>query len=94
VTIGRVELLPDAKVGVWIAPDSYQVEAAIPFKTLGLSPEPGMKLKADVGIVFSDTTGIKSAHRMFWSNKKYAMVNDLPTETRLYVSEWGLAEFE
>jgi len=94
VTIDRVVLLKDAKVGAWVAPDSYQVEASIPLRTLGLSPEPGMKIKADVGIVFSDTTGIKSAHRMFWSDKKYAMVNDLPTETRLYVSEWGTAEFK
>jgi hypothetical protein len=94
VMIDRVEVLEDAKIGMFVAPDSYQIEAAIPLKTLGLAPEPGMKIRADVGIIFSDTAGLRSAHRMFWSNKAWSMVNDVPTETRLWVSEWGAAEFK
>jgi len=94
VMIDRVEILKDAKIGMRVAPDSYQIEAAIPLKTLGLSPEAEMKIKADVGIIFSDRAGMRSAHRMFWSNKAWSMVNDVPTETRLWVSEWGTAEFK
>ncbi|HEY8965280.1 MAG TPA: hypothetical protein VIM58_02480, partial [Candidatus Methylacidiphilales bacterium] len=79
---GQVQFAEDGKGG-------YQI--AVPLAVLGLSPQPGMRIKGDIGVLRG--TGTATTQRVYWSNKATAIVSDVPTEAALTPNLWGVFEF-
>ena len=76
----------------FVAGQNGVFELAIPLERLGLQPEPGMKIKGDLGVLRGDGTATLS--RTYWSNKATAIVSDVPSEAQLTPSLWGTLTFE
>ena len=66
-------------------------EIAVPLALLGLNPQPGMKIKADIGVLRGN--GVDTTQRVYWSNKATAIVADVPSEAALTPALWGTFEF-
>ena len=84
----RVEVLTSAQVAVRTTGQGYRVEAAIPLAALGLNLEPGVSLRGDAGIIFSDAAGTANAARAYWANPNTNLVSDLPQEAWIYPEMW------
>ena len=78
----QVQLVNDAK-------GDYEI--VVPLDLLGLHPQDGMKIKADIGILRGD--GEKTTERVYWKNKGTALVSDVPSEAQLTPDLWGNWEF-
>ncbi len=72
----------------------FLVEASIPWKLLGIEPKSGLKLKADVGVLFGDSSGTQTVARHYWSNENTNLVNDIPGEAELTPKLWGTLELK
>jgi hypothetical protein len=90
ISFDRVVPAPEVKLASSVANGGYVVEAAIPWKLLGISPKSGFKLKADVGVLFADDGGTMTVSRQYWSNKQTNLVNDIPGEADLTPQRWGM----
>lgn len=88
-TFDRVATLRDAKLASSPIQGGYFVEAAIPWKDLGIAPQSGLQLKADVGALFADAGGTTTVSRQYWSNRQTGLVNDVPGEADLTPQLWG-----
>ncbi len=88
--------ITEAQVKFQTSPQGYTLEAAVPLAALGLIPQAGMVLRGDVGVLFSDAGGSRTAVRAYWANRsaEVSIVNDLPTEARLQPQHWGLIAVE
>jgi hypothetical protein len=71
------------------AGNGYTVEAAIPLTALGLLPQPGTRLRADLGVLFGDAAGETTIERSYWSNHAVNFTSDVPGEAMLYPNFWG-----
>ena len=80
---GKVELAADGN-------GNYEI--SVPLDTLGLSPQPGMKIRGDIGILRGN--GAQTLSRIYWSNKATGIVSDIPSEAELQPSLWGVWEFQ
>ena len=67
----------------------YIVEAAIPLKDLGVSLKPGLKLRGDVGVTYSDPEGKDTNLRVYWSNQAAGIVADEVEELKMQPALWG-----
>ncbi len=94
IQFDRVVITPDVKIATSPINGGYFVEAAIPWKTIGIVPVSGMKLKGDIGILFGDTGGTVTVSRNYWSNKATNLVNDIPGEGDLQPELWGTFTLE
>jgi hypothetical protein len=90
----RVLRLKEAQVAVTRTADGYTLEAAVPLRDLGLAPKPGMALRGDLGVIFSDPGGSRNVLRVDYANKDTAIVNDIPSEARLEPAKWGQVRVE
>jgi len=89
ITLDRVDDVSDQ---VQLAADeSGNYEIAVPLSVLGLKPQPGMRIKGDIGILRGD--GKQTTQRMYWANKATAIVSDVPSEAELTPRLWGTWEF-
>jgi len=61
----------------------YLVQAAIPLKELGFTPEPGLTLRGDVGVTYSDPEGKDTNLRVYWANQATGIVADEVEELRM-----------
>jgi hypothetical protein len=93
VVLDRVRLLPDARLAVVVESRGYRLEAAIPWKSLGLTPDAG-RLGLDVDVNFSDPAGQRNTARLHWGRHGAAVVYDLPSEARFEPDLWGEGVFE
>jgi DNA-binding beta-propeller fold protein YncE len=77
-------------------PDGFIATVTIPLAELGWKPEPGGKVRLDLGYIFGNNAGTKATGRAYWANKGFAagVLNDLPNESRLVPKEWGEARVE
>ena len=68
----------------------------VPLDVIGLSPQPGQKLKADLGYIFGNKQGSEARVRAYWVNNGFSanVVDDIPNEARLTPAEWGEATVE
>ena len=64
-----------------------EYELSIPLAILGLKPEAGKSIKADVGILRGD--GTQTMQRVYWNNKATGIVSDVPSEAELTPGLWG-----
>ena len=88
-TFDRVVRAPEVKIASGPIAGGFFVEAAIPWKTLGIVPRAGLQLRADVGALFADAGGTQTIARHYWSNKATGLVNDVPGEAELTPHLWG-----
>lgn len=80
---------PEVDVTMTPITGGYVVRARIPWKTLGITPASGLKLKGDFGVLAADNTGTLTVARRYWSNKATGLVNDVPGEADLEPHRWG-----
>ena len=90
----RVTVLREANVVIRRADKGYALEAAVPLEAIGFAPRPGLVLKADLGVIFSDPGGHRNVLRAYYANKQAAVVNDIPSEARLEPHKWGALKVE
>jgi hypothetical protein len=71
--------------------DGYVVEAAVPWKDLGVTPKSGMVLLGDVGVIYGNEGGTRNAIRYLWSDRspEVSINNDIPSEIRIRPNAWG-----
>jgi hypothetical protein len=72
----------------------YLVVATIPWTTLGITPKPGLTVRGDVGVLFSDQTGTATAERRQWADPETNVVNDIPSEAEFHPARWGMWRLE
>ncbi len=65
----------------------YTWELSVPLAALGLAPQAGQTLRADIGILRGNP-GL-TGERIYWHNKAAGQTADLPTEARLTPGMWG-----
>ncbi len=71
----------------------YTLDITIPFKSIGLDPKTGTRVKFDWGVLETDAQGATVLARSYWSNKTTSTLADAPTEARLEPDLWGWAVF-
>ena len=67
-------------------------EISVPLALLGLEPEDGGTLAADIGVLRGD--GASTAARLYWSNKSTGITADVPSEAELLPGFWGKLVWE
>jgi hypothetical protein len=65
------------------------VEVSIDLAQLGLTALAGTETLADVCVLRPDGSGQITIERVCWSNKKTALLADIPGEAELVPSTWG-----
>lgn len=72
----------------------FTATLAIPQKLLGLAIKPCEELWIDLGYVFGNTDGTRTAARGYVFNRSFSanIVDDIPHESRLEPAEWGRAK--
>jgi hypothetical protein len=94
IDFDRVLVVPAVQMASGSIKEGYFVEAAIPWSTLGIKPQSGLKLRGDVGVLFGDAGGTQTVSRQYWSNKATGLVNDVPGEADLSPNLWGTLVLE
>ncbi|MHC4887575.1 MAG: DOMON domain-containing protein, partial [Planctomycetota bacterium] len=84
----RIEVKVDHKT------KSYTVEAAVPLKDLGLSPDKTALYKADLGVTHGDPAGERTQLRTHWSNQQTGLVDDAVFELMMKPENWGEMKFK
>jgi hypothetical protein len=69
------------------------LDVTLPFKSIGLVPKPGTRIRFDWGVLETDQQGAAVLARNYWSNKSTSTLADAPTEARLEPDLWGWAIF-
>jgi hypothetical protein len=74
----------------------FTATVAVPLGSIGLQPKPATTMRLDVGYRFGNVTGSQIAMRSYWSNTSMlsAIINDIPSETRMEPANWGTAGVE
>ncbi len=89
VTFDRVQDVSDQ---VELAGDGEgHYEISVPLGLLGLSVQPGWKMRGDMGILRGN--GTETTARRYWSNKATAITADVPSEAALTPHLWGTIEW-
>ncbi|MHC4884144.1 MAG: sugar-binding protein [Planctomycetota bacterium] len=90
----KVAVIQEARITLRKHGGGYQVEASIPWTSLGVTPRSGMTMRADFGFILSDAAGTINTARVYWSNKNTNLVNDMPIEAWFEPAAWGEVSFE
>jgi len=90
--VDDVRQLPEARIEVKSDTNGYIVKASLALGDLGLTLEPGEKLRADFGVTFGDAAGSDTNLRSYWSNQSTGLVDDIPGEIMLAPNLWGEVE--
>ncbi len=93
--IARIEEVKSAKVDVKRRRGGYAVRIDIPWSELGEKPGSfmGGLRRADVGVIFGDSTGTRVMRRQYLFDPGSQEVSDIPSEARVNPSMWGVWEF-
>lgn len=76
--------------------DGFRATVTLPLAKLGWRPQPGQAVKLDLGYLFGNDPGTRTAARAYWSNNGFAanVINDVPHESRLEPGAWGMGMVE
>ncbi len=96
VDMERVTVEASVKIDVMRREGFYLLKACVPFTVLGVNYQPGMQLRGDFGVVYSDPAGSRNAFRSYWANREpsIAIVNDIPSEAALTPAGWAELKLE
>ena len=74
----------------------FTATVTIPLSALGLTLAPGQTVKMDLGYIFGNKEGTRTAARAYAKNNSFTanVTNDIPHESRLEPAEWGDAQVE
>jgi hypothetical protein len=89
ITIDRVDDVSD-QLRFAAAEGNY--ELSIPLAVLGLKPEPGQAIRADLGVLRGNS--FQTLQRVYWSNKATGITSDVPSEAMLAPGLWGRWVFQ
>ncbi len=67
-------------------------EISVPLSVLGLTPESGLRMAGDLGILRGN--GTETTARIYWSNKATGITADVPSEAELTPLLWGTIEWK
>jgi hypothetical protein len=87
VTMAEVTKVTDVE----LAGAQGNFELSVPLAALGLQPQPGLRLRGDLGILRGN--GALTTQRLYWHNKSTGIVSDVPSEAELTPQLWGWWEF-
>jgi hypothetical protein len=94
VTVADAAVLAEARLAVHRDGSGWRLEAAIPWATLGVEKLPAdLRLRGDIGILWSDPDGRTTVARHYWANRTNVVLGDLPAETRVHPGLWGTLLF-
>ena len=80
---------PAIRIAAQPTATDYTLTATIPWSILGVTPKPGLTLRTDLAILFSDDIGTATAQRVHWVDRETNVVNDTPTEAEFSPTRWG-----
>ncbi|MFT5469018.1 MAG: hypothetical protein ACI8UO_004132 [Verrucomicrobiales bacterium] len=89
----EVMILRGVEMKVEESTNGYRLEAAVPWKALGLTKAPTGRLRFDWSVL-STETGNQTIGRRSWANELAVGVTDEPTEARLNPGLWGWLELQ
>ena len=84
ITLDKVE---DISAQIQFGGLEGNFEIAIPLALLGLTPQPGMTIRGDAGILRGE--GGQTLQRVYWNNKATGITADVPSEAELVPKLWG-----
>ena len=69
----------------------FTATVSVPLDRIGLELKPGRKIKMDLGYVFGNARGTRTAVRAYVNNDSFTanVTDDIPHESRLEPNEWG-----
>jgi hypothetical protein len=75
---------------------TFTALVTIPLDLLGWKPQPGAKVRMDLGFIYGNNEGSKAMARSYWANNGFSanVLNDVPNESKLTPNEWGTADCE
>ena len=85
--VGVVEKL-DVKPTITRGKNSYELEVALPWSVLEITPRTGEKIPCELGVIRSNAAGTRAVSRDYWHSGESGMVSDVPTEARP-TDKWG-----
>ncbi len=84
-----IDVVEDVSQHVTFATDNAgNYEFSIPLKILHWQPQPGETFRADLGVLRGSNG--QTTQRVYWSNKATAITADVPSESELTPSLWGM----
>ena len=89
ITFDQVE---DISSKIQFAKKDGNFEFSVPLAAIGIVPEPGLRIKGDIGILRGHDG--QTTARVYWSNKATGITSDVPSEALLAPSLWGTLEFK
>ena len=89
VFFDSVATLDDAPMVFQAVEGGYVCEGSVRFDALGVRYTPNLRLRGDLGILFSNDGGILTERHTCLFNPKANAVSDIPTEAELTPGQWG-----
>ena len=90
VDYDTVKILSDAEVVINYTDTGYTLEAKIPWKSIGYAtPSTNSIMRGDLGIITSDSDGVKNLARIYYFNRDTGLTSDIPGEASTYPDKWG-----
>lgn len=92
----RIDVVDSVRLTYRKEAHGFTATVAIPHALTGLKLQPGQKLKLDLGYIFGNAEGTRTAVRVYLFNTSFTagVVNDIPCESRLEPDRWGEALVE
>ena len=89
-----ISLVPGLKFAYQIGPDGYTLEAAVPLKSIALSPARNSVVGFDASVGFADAGGKVRTRAAHWAGQSEATVVDRPGSAALLPATWGTVMFD
>ena len=87
-----LDQVTDISSQVQFAEKDGNFEFSVPLTVLGINPQPGLRLKGDIGILRGNA--VQTTARVYWGNKATSITSDVPSEALLAPGLWGTLEFQ
>ncbi len=92
----RITVVDQVKLDYEKTADGFTATVSVPQSLLGLALRPGLDVRLDLGYVFGNNEGTRTAIRAYLFTDTFTanVVDDIPHESRLEPAEWGRATVE
>jgi hypothetical protein len=77
-------------------PTGFTALATVPLDPLGVGLKPGRRIASDLGCLFDNATGTRTAASAYWCNNGFGanVTQEVPSESRFEPVPWGEASVE